>query len=967
MGEKITATSERKTPQRDRRMAPRIPLTTYRLQFNRSFTFADAARLVPYLHALGISDCYASPYFKARPGSLHGYDVIDHNRLNPEVGSEEEYNAFVEELQHHGMGQILDMVPNHMGIGSVNALWADVLENGPSSLYAPVFDIDWTPIKADLADKVLLPILGDQYGRVLENQELTVHYEDDGFFLAYFDHRLPIAPRPATTILSHRLGDLERTLGVNHPHLLELRSIITALTHLPLRSETDRDKVIERSREKEIIKKRLATLTTKCPEVATFVTENVRFFNGTKGEPRSFDPLDSLLDDQAYRLAYWRVAADEINYRRFFDVNELAAVRTEDPAVFAMIHQLMLCLLAEGKVTGLRIDHVDGLYDPAAYLRRLQQAAALALRSGISPEVPSRVSRTDQLAKQLPLESASLPADLPCYVVVEKILGPGEQLHEEWPVHGTSGYDFLAALNGLFIDQANARSFTDLYARFTRARLDFPELMYESKKLIMFVSLSSEMNMLAHHLDRLSERNRHSRDFTLNSLTHALREIIACFPVYRTYINGTGVANRDRDMIELAVARAKRKNPVTDASVFNYVRDVLLLKCPDSTSEADREAHRAFVLKFQQYTSPVMAKGVEDTAFYRYNRLVSLNEVGGTPEQFGTSLATFHEQNQHRAQRWPYALLATTTHDTKRSEDVRARINVLSEIPEEWRVALRRWSKLNKKNKLLVDSQPVPDRNEEYLLYQTLLGVWPFTPLRVEDSAVFKRRIQDYMRKATKEAKVNTSWINPNQAYDDAVQEFVSAVIDNFVSLADFQELRRKVAHYGMYNSLSQTLLKLTAPGVPDLYQGNEIWDFSLVDPDNRRPVDYDRRRHLLSALQQQVCATGPNLVSLARALFETREDGRIKLYVTHRALSYRREYPDLFLAGSYIPLESVGSRHDHICAFVRQYNQQLIITLVPRFLTRLVPDLHTLPVGLEVWGDSQLVLPGLSSGPLLS
>ncbi len=965
MGNDSTATTTvADTPLRDLTARVRIPCATYRLQFNRAFTFADAARVVSYLHTLGITECYSSPYFKACPGSPHGYDVIDHNALNPELGGDEDYNTFTAELQRYDMGQILDMVPNHMGITrGKNPRWADVLENGPSALSAPFFDIDWTPVKTDLANKVLLPILGDQYGRVLENQELILSYQDGAFFLVYFDHHLPIAPRPSTVILSHRLGDLEHTLGADHPHFLEFRSIITALNHLPLRTETDREKVIERNREKEIIKKRLAALTAECGEIATFVADNVRFFNGSKGEPRSFDPLDALLDDQAYRLAYWRAAAEEINYRRFFDVNELAAVRTEDPAVFIAIHQLTLRLLAEGRVTGLRIDHVDGLYDPSGYLRRLQQATCQALRASTQRSDGAPIWQADHLTAQLQTECDSALSKLSCYIVVEKILNPGEHLPEHWPVHGTTGYNFLAVLNGIFIDQDNEKRLTDTYTRFTRTRVDFPELVYESKKLIILTSLSSEINVLAHQLDRLSERNRHSRDFTLNSLTHAIREIIACFPVYRTYIENGGVTERDRALIERAVTRAKRKNPATDASIFNFVRDVLLLRYPDSASEADREAQRAFVKKFQQYTGPVMAKGMEDTAFYLDNRLVSLNEVGGTPEQFGTSLAAFHEHNRERLQRWPHTLLATTTHDTKRSEDVRARINVLSEIPHEWRATLSRWRKINKKKKPLVEGQPVPDRNEEYLLYQTLLGTWPFAPMEADEYAVFKQRIQAYMRKATKEAKVNTSWINPNQAYDDAVGEFVSTVMDGALFFDDFQGLQYKVAQFGIYNSLAQTLLKLTVPGVPDLYQGTELWDFSLVDPDNRRPVDYDRRRQMLSALQEQVRAAGHDLVGLARELLDSREDGRIKLYMIYQTLNYRREHADLFRAGAYFPLEGVGRCAKHICAFARQHNQNVLLVAAPRLLTRLMPDPHMPPIGPQIWQDSWLTVPPSDAG----
>lgn len=942
----------------------RIPLATYRLQFNRTFTFADAARLVPYLHALGVSDCYTSPYFKACPGSPHGYDVIDHSVLNPEVGSEEDYAAFTQELQQRDMGQLVDVVPNHMGIArSLNPWWVDVLENGPSSLYASCFDIDWAPVKANLANKVLLPILGDQYGRVLENQELILSYEDGAFALYYYDHRLPIAPRPSIAILAHRLGDLQRALGVEHPDVLEFQSIITALTHLPLRTETDRGKVLERSREKEIIKRRLASLTASSAVIRAFIEENVRFFNGVKGDRRSFDPLDSLLADQAYRLAYWRVAAEEINYRRFFDVNELAAIRTEDPTVFAATHQLVLRLLAAGIVTGLRIDHVDGLYDPAGYLRRLQQAAAIAFQEGVPPEPPSPLSRVDQLVARLQLESASLPSELSCYTVVEKILETHEPLPEHWLVHGTTGYDFLRVLNGIFVDQENERRLTDIYARFTGRREAFADLVYQSKKLIMQVALSSEINVLAHQLDRLSETDRHSRDFTLNSLTHALREIIACFPVYRTYVDATGVTERDRGIIETAVARAKRRNPATDASVFNFVRDILLLRSPDDASVEVRNAQRAFVMKFQQYTSPVMAKGMEDTAFYIYNRLVSLNEVGGAPEHFGSSLAAFHAHNQERLRRWPHTLLATSTHDTKRSEDVRARINVLSEIPDEWRAALRRWSKQNKKKKPIVDGQPVPDRNEEYLFYQTLLGVWPLTPMNADEHGVFTRRIQEYMRKATKEAKVNTSWINPNQAYDEALWSFVHAVLADRVFLEEFRELSGKVAQCGMYNSLAQTLLKLTAPGVPDLYQGTELWDFSLVDPDNRRPVDYDQRRRLLDALQERLREGEQALLALARELLASRADGRIKLYVTHQALMCRRAHPHLFRAGDYQPLTVSGPKHRHVCAFARRLGQEELLIVVPRFFTQLLPELLAPPPGPTIWSETWLILPSSAAG----
>lgn len=719
---------------------PRLPLSTYRLQFNRSFQFSNACRLIPYLNTLGITDCYTSSYLKAVPGSQHGYDMVDPTTFNPEVGTEEEYQTFVETLRSHGMGQVLDVVANHMGIGkSCNPWWLDVLENGPSSPYSSFFDIDWRPVKAELKDKVLLPILGDQYGTVLENQEIRLAYEEGAFFIRYYDHQLPIAPRSYNRILSRHLDSLLEAHGSADPHLQEMQSIITALNYLPLRSEQDTQRVIERYREKEIIKKRLAALVRESPVIAPFLEENLRQFNGKRGDPKSFDLLDLLLDDQAYRLASWQVAAEEINYRRFFDINELAAIRMEDPIVFEKVHPLIFRLLETGSVTGLRIDHVDGLYDPKDYLQKLQGWARANLAS----------ERT---------------FEKPLYVIVEKILGRGEVLPDEWPVDGTTGYDFLNLLNGLFVDPDSERAFDNLYARFIGKRLSFEDLIYEKKKLIMEASMASEINVLGHQLNLLSEKNRRARDFTLNSLTHAIREIIACFPVYRTYVTGNPeeVTERDRAYIRLAVARAKRRNPAVSGLVFDFLRDLLLLKYAEHLSEEDRQAQHRFVMKFQQTTSPVTAKGIEDTAFYIYNRLLSLNEVGGDPEQFGVDLKTFHDRMGERQARWPHALSATATHDTKRGEDVRARINVLSEMPQAWQISLTSWAKLNKTKKRLVEEKPAPGRNEEYFLYQTLIGVWPFNPLEDAGYRIFCDRIQVYMLKAVREAKVHTSWISPN-------------------------------------------------------------------------------------------------------------------------------------------------------------------------------------------------------------
>ncbi len=927
----------------ERKPASNIPSATYRIQFNRHYTFLDAAKLVPYWHALGISHCYASPYFKAVPGSLHGYDLVDPTCLNPEVGTEEDYAVFVNALKKHGMGQILDVVPNHMGIGKMyNAWWLDVLENGPSSPYSTFFDIDWDPIKRELQDKVLLPILGDLYGNALENQDLQLRYEEGGFVIRYFDVSLPVAPRPWIAILSHRLDSLIDQLGAGDPRVLELQSIITALSHLPFRNERDERRVHERYREKEIIKQRLAALIRDSLQIAEFINENVRLFNGTKGDPRSFDLLDDLLDDQAYRLAYWRVASEEINYRRFFDINELAAIRTEDPTVFETSHRLIFHLLKEGAVTGLRIDHVDGLYSPNHYLTQLQNWAR----------------------KELHLDDTG--NERPLYLLAEKILANDEPLPETWPVHGTTGYEFLNVLSGLFVDPANERTFTDLYTRFTRFREPFEEVEYESKQLIMRVSMASELNVLGHQLNRLSERDRRSRDFTLNSLTHAIREIIACFPVYRTYIGPESpeVSDRDRGYINLAVEKAKRRNPALSGLLFDFVRDLLLQQWEPRTEE-DRQSRIQFTMKFQQTTSPVTAKGVEDTAFYLYNRLVSLNEVGGDPEQFGTIPRSFHAKMKERRARFPHALSSTSTHDTKRSEDVRARIAVLSQMPEGWKTHVTRWGTMNRKHAEYIDAYRTPSRNEEYLLYQTLVGTWPFSMEKPEERDSFSRRIQSYMIKAIREAKVHSSWVNPNIKYEDAVNRFAETILDDSPDnpfLADFIPFQQQVAHYAIVTSLAQTLIKITAPGVPDFYQGTELWDFSLVDPDNRRLVDYSSRRISLDQIDQTPLNT-PDRAAFVRDLLSHRTDGRIKLYITMTALRYRRDHLLLFQDGEYVPLEAYGKKNEHLCAFARLHEDQAVAVIVPRLVSGLSADALNLPVGGDVWGDTTIAVPSWREG----
>jgi (1->4)-alpha-D-glucan 1-alpha-D-glucosylmutase len=941
---------------------PRIPVATYRLQFNAHFRFSNAREIVPYLHQLGISDIYASPYFKASAGSIHGYDILDQNRLNPEIGTEQEYGDLCEALQRQDVGQVLDIVPNHMCIeGHGNAYWMDVLENGPCARYAGFFDITWHPVKKELENRILIPILGDQYGTVLESGELRLSYEEGSFYINYYDHKLPVIPKTYGRILMFCRDGLEQELSADSPQLQELMSIITALEHLPPTTELRPELIAERYREKEVIKRRLHSLYQNSSAIREFIDANVAVFNGTPGDSHSFDQLDALLQEQVYRIAHWRVATEEINYRRFFDINSLGAIRVEESAVFAETHRLVFSLVAAGKITGLRIDHADGLRDPEEYFKRLQAACFLQRYVSSSDTVIDE----DAIHAEYVRLVAADPGYKPFYLIGEKILLKAEKLPEAWPVFNTTGYDFANQVNGLFVDTSHATRFEKLYTRFLGQRIDFQDCAYESKKLVMHQAMSSELNSLGNYLNRISEHNRHTRDFTLYSLIKSIVEVIACFPVYRTYINSFDVPERDQQYIEAAISRAKRRNPAISALVFDFIRDVLLLRFTDDMTMKGKATWLDFVMRFQQITGPVMAKGVEDTAFYRYNRLVSQNEVGGSPDRFGISLEAFHGQNIERCKNRPLAMLATSTHDTKRSEDVRARISVLSEIPELWHEGLSRWNRQNHKLVSMVDDAPVPDRNEEYLLYQTLVGTWPLCTPEEDEFARFRVRIKEYMLKAMREAKVHSSWINPNISHEDAVLSFIDTILINsphnkfFHDFASFQKLTTAC---GIFNSLSQTLLKITSPGIPDFYQGSELWDFSLVDPDNRRQVDFTARTTLLDALVRQEALAGT--LETAREVVAARHDGRIKLHLTYKSLNFRREHRTLFESGSYEPQLVEGNRREHICAFERSKRDSSILVVVPRFCCSLTGDNTGLPLGPDVWRDTRVVL---SSGSAAS
>ena len=908
----------------------RLPLATYRLQFHSGFRFEDARELVPYLEALGVTDLYASPLCKARKGSSHGYDVTDPTRLNPDLGTESEFAKLVDALRARSMGLLLDIVPNHMAASSENCWWMDVLENGAGSPFARFFDIDWHSPKQALQSKVLLPILGGSYGRVLENRELSLRLAKGGCFVQYHEWKLPLTLRSHARILAHQLETLEAKLGSEHPSFRELWDLIRDIEHLP--EPADPAGAEDRFGIAAAIRERLWRLYRDRAEIRAHVDGNLTIFRGVKGDPASFDLLDRLLAEQPYWLSFWRLANEEINYRRFFAISDLISVRVEDPGVFEASHALVLRLAREGNVTGLRVDHIDGLYDPMGYLTLLQDRLA--------------VPQEDQAA-------APIPA--PHYVVVEKILAQGEDLPEEWPVHGTTGYDFLNTVNGVFLSGAGTRALGEAYSRFLHQPQVFETIVYQKKKLVMATLFAGEMHSLGEQLGRLAEQDRFGRDLPRKELQQALVEVTACFPVYRTYIRDFDISPRDRRYLGKALQEATRRGSEASAPVYDFLRRVLLLEGPATTAAEQRDEWLRFLMRWQQFTGPIMAKGYEDTALYVYNRLTSLNEVGGEPTGTGVSVSGFHQRAAGVAARWPHTMNATTTHDTKRSEDVRARINVLSELPEEWEQHLLRWSDWNRGMKRVVDGRPVPDPGEEILLYQTLLGAWPLERGELES---FPERIRSYMVKAVREAKVHTRWIRPNPAYERTVRDFVTALLDDATGarfLADFLTFQAKVAHYGAVNGLAQVLLKITYPGVPDCYQGAELWDLRLVDPDNRGPVDFSLRARLLRELAAR---EEQGVLPLIEELIAAWQDGRIKLFLTYKALNFRKQRRDLYLAGEYLPLQASGGSKEHVVAFAREREASWAITAVPRLVTRLAAP-GEFPLGQQAWGPrGGIVLP---------
>jgi (1->4)-alpha-D-glucan 1-alpha-D-glucosylmutase len=887
------------------KLPSRLPRATYRVQMHADFNFEQLAQIVPYLHELGISDLYLSPPFCAAPGSRHGYDVCDHNKINPKLGGREGLNKVSHLLQERGMGMIVDFVPNHMGIeGALNWRWLDVLEHGRFSRFASFFDIQWNPRQTALQDRILLPILHDFYGRVLESGEFHIKYEETAFWICYRSLRFPLCPESYALLL-------QKMAWIKNPgssQSQKLESLAEQFRSLPKPIAPDHwEEITERNRQRSVLRQKLATLIEEY-DLKSNLDLTIEAINGNSKNPDSFDTLHQILEEQNYRLAYWKTGTHEINYRRFFAIDTLIGLCMESREVFEETHGLLKELIEQGIVNGVRVDHIDGLWDPAQYLQWL-----CALKG---------------------------PDGTPVYSLVEKILAEKEDLQSDWMTHGTTGYDFAACLGNLFIASRSEDEFTKIYREFAGMTVKPDEQAFRIKLYIMDDLFPNALDSFALDLETRVKTDRRWRDWTVSDLRPALSQVIACLSVYRTYrVPGKFPDKNDVCIVEKAVAEALRLNHSADAAAFRFIEDIWTGRYPDEKADKKLKTWAdTWICRLQQYTGAIMAKSVEDTFFYRYVRLFAANEVGHHPAEFGRPLSDFHARNQRRLEEWPATMLATSTHDTKMSEDVRARLYALSEIPQRWDEAIHRWSKSNHSAKTLINNLLAPDANEEYLLYQILLGAWPLDDGEIND--VFCDRIKQYMRKALSESKAHTNWNNPDESWLKASDAFIDTLLDRKTSAPfweDFLPFARHIAFQGMKLALAQIVLKLTVPGVPDFYQGSELWNFSLVDPDNRRPVDYGRRQQLLQNIDR-----APIL-----ELFKSWKDGRIKMHLIRSLLQYRKQHPSLFSQGDYIPLKITGPSAERFVAFLRrQGSKQLLVVALRRMDGQGVADLKKICEG---------------------
>jgi len=890
-------------------MIPTMPNALYRLQFNAAFTFNDAAAIMPYLGSLGISHIYASPILCSRPESSHGYDVTDSTMIDPKLGTKEEFASCVETAAGLGIGWIQDIVPNHMAFCKENTWLMDVLENGMASKYAAYFDIEWGHVYDSLKGRVLAPFLGDFYGACLDRGEIRLGFDRFGFFAGYYNHRFPLRIESYAEVLSSQVKKLREDVDARNSELVRFFGILYTFKNLPAPPAAE-----ERYEQIGFAKEILWELYTQSTLIHQYIDAVLAIFNGGDGIVKNFDLLDELLSKQHFRLSFWKVATEELDYRRFFTVNDLISLRIDNEVVFEHSHALVFDFINRGIIQGLRVDHIDGLHDPLLYLERLRLKAPKA------------------------------------YIVVEKILGKNETLRT-WPVQGTTGYEALNVINGFFCDTQSKRRFDRIYGSFTEKKIGFERLSVETKRIIVGKHMAGDIDNLAHQFKRISSRDRSGSDITLYGLRRALVELMTFFPVYRTYIDKNSLSSDDTAIIEKSINDALLHNPAMQYEL-EYIKKFMLLRFNESTPPEVKADWIAFVMRFQQFTGPLMAKGIEDTAMYVYNRFVSHNEVGGDPSVFGVTLREFHAFFSKQARLWPHSMLTLSTHDTKRGEDVRARLNVLSEMPIKWLEAIKRWRTINKVFKSN-DGQS-PDANDEYLFYQTAVGTFPFFSV---DEAPWRERIAEYMIKAVREAKVHTAWLKPDTRYEDSVVAFVKSALDASAETSFLTELRafaETVSWFGMLNSLSQTLVKLTAPGVPDIYQGSELWDLWLVDPDNRRPVDFENRRKILDAIIQTENAIDPVFL---QNILHSWKDGGIKLFLIQSVLKSRTLNPNLFSEGAYYPVRSQGMHGRNCAAFRRFTKHGEVLVVFPRFYSKLSP-VGTWPLGPGIWRDTYLEIP---------